>query len=129
MTEPIPEWTPITAPVTQSGLDALGRFAFQVRRLLSGKLTQSQNMRAQWLDAVIQWPNAAVPAIATRPTLATRPRAVYLSELRIGTVDTVPATLAATLQWDFSAGSILLPQFANDTLTTRWHVRLLVVEE
>lgn len=127
MPELIPEWTPITSPPTQQQLDALGRFAFQIRRLLSGKLTVD-NQRAQWLDVVIQWPTTQVPSVRTNPLLGTRPKSVTLADCRIGESSTTPASLAATLEWDWSAGSILLPQFTNGTLTTRWQLRLLVME-
>ena len=126
--ESVPEIQPLRMPLDQAQLDALSRFTLSTRRLITGRLGVA-NQRAQLLGVVIQWPNNAIPRVLTRPTLANRPKSVVLSECRIGNAATEPASIAATLEWDWDAGSILLPQFVNGSLTTRWALRLLVVEE
>jgi hypothetical protein len=126
--EPIPEFATLRTPLDQGQIDGLNRFLFQARRLLAGRLSVA-NQRAQWIDTVIQWPNTEAPKIRTNPLLSSRPRSVTLAEARIGTISTTPATIASTLEWDFSSGYIVLPQFYEPTNTTRWQLRLLVMED
>lgn len=122
----VPELPLLQHPPRREDVDALNQFIFQLRRLLLGNLSTA-NVRARYIDAVVQWPTTETPRIATG--LGKRPVAVYLAELRTGTNATAPASIAATLEWAWDAGSILLPQFINGTLTTRWSIRLLVVED
>jgi hypothetical protein len=122
----VPELPKLSHPPTVADVASLNQFIFQLRRLLLGNLTTA-NQRARYIDAVIQWPTTEVPRIATG--LLVRPRSVTLAELRTGTNATIPNSIAATLEWGWDAGAILLPQLVNGTLTTRWAVRLLVVEE
>lgn len=122
----VPDLPKLSSPLTDGDVSSLNQFIFQLRRLLLGNLSTA-NLRERYIDAVIQWPSTETPRIATG--LLVRPRSVTLAELRIGTNATEPASIAATLEWAWDSGSILLPQFTNGTLTTRWYIRLLVVED
>jgi hypothetical protein len=123
----VPELPKFSYPITERDVLALNDFTIKLRRLLLGGLTQA-NAKEQTLDVAIRWPNMGVPAVLTRPRLTQRPSAVTLVSCRLGEITSEPASIADTLAWDWSDGSILLPQFYEPTASAYWSLRLHVTE-
>lgn len=107
--------------------DQLNQTLKQLCDQMTGGIVETVHTHSTYINADF---SAPVPSTGLRIASGcqVKPASVELLEL----VQTRPlataASLAASLEWDWDAGTIVLPQFAGLTGSAAWRIKLLVRE-
>lgn len=95
-----------------------------IRDNFAGGITEAVNTNSRYIEAVITSPTSASPRIATG--LDDKPASVEVVEFYRRDPSYLSASIAGTLQWEWSDGEIVLPQLSGLTGNGAYVIKLLV---
>lgn len=95
-----------------------------MRDMFDGGIVETVNTASRYIEATIPTPTTSAPRIATG--LDAKPAAVEVVEFYRRDPTYLSASIAGTLQWEWSDGEIVLPQLSGLTGNGAYVIKLLV---